>query len=598
MSLLLEALKKAALEKQSRSEPSGRPAKDNTTVADDSLVDTLQQADDVEPIPENAAEETSTDQFTFEIDEHEIDAVLNAESDNDDDLEDELKFEPEFDEADASIEPEPVVTGGSEAVELADPSEQMTEEPAEQTELDANSEEEIIDLVDEAEIAAGLKQIEQEHLRAQQRIKDEERLEAERKRIALAAEEERTRNEEAEAKRAADIAAQERQRQAAQNKDALDQLITSGKQIRKKAQRRSAFLYILLVLTALGGLFAYYVFLIANTGKSELQTNPIVQPNPDIADVAQLIQSIPGEAAGKDTNPAATEPSTEPGDEADPQLRESAAKGTTSIDENTTALEGQVGSLNDNPQPVTEAAASKTSVNTNIARRLDPPPSATAYLQPLIRNASGTPQTENLAERVIIHHKAKPRPINDLVQQAYQALQANQVERADELYREVLRQEPDQRDALLGAAATATALGLYDQAIGHYQTRLQSAPSDTYARAGLLGLASSASSRDQVQQEVNTLLQANPESAQLHFIKGVGLASGRQWQAAQSAFYEAYSRDNTNPDYAFNLAVSLDHLGQLTLARVYYERAIELSSNRKIHFELAEAQRRISELKP
>ncbi len=608
MSLLLEALKKAALEKQSRSESGSRPGTDVTAQTnEDSLIDTLQQADEIEPIPETAttdidaqSDASAAEDLGFDFEQHSLDEDLTTEI-SDTDLEEELTFEPEFDEEHAANDDAdaPEETEQALVVTVADA---VEHEPVE---------EEADTLVDEAEIAAGLKRIEQEHLLAQQRIRDEERLEAERNRIARAAEEERSRNEEAEAKRAADIAAQERRRQASQNKDALDQLIISGKQIRKKAQRRSAFLYTLLVLTALGGLSAYYVFLIANTGKSELQASPIVQPNPDIADVVALIQAKPGETSGDANrlNPDTTTTLSDRGSAVSSvNTQASTQDSNDSVDENTTALEGQVGALEDSRPPTANANVSAnsganetqptvTASNKLIARRLDPPPSATAYLQPLIRSANGSPQTENLAERVIIHHKAQPRPSNDLIQQAYQALQANRLEQADRLYRSVLQQEPTQRDALLGAAATATALGFFDQAITHYQTRLQAAPNDTYARAGLLGLASSANSRDQVQKEVNSLLRENPDSAQLHFIKGVGLASGQQWQAAQSAFYEAYSRDNINPDYAFNLAVSLDHLSQPVLARVYYERAVELSGTRKIHFERTEAERRIAELR-
>ena len=52
-----------------------------------------------------------------------------------------------------------------------------------------------------------------------------------------------------------------------------------------------------------------------------------------------------------------------------------------------------------------------------------------------------------------------------------------------------------------------------------------------------------------------------------------------------SAFYQAYRRDIENADYAFNLAVTLDHLGQPSLTRVYYERALDLTERRKYNFD-------------
>ena len=92
------------------------------------------------------------------------------------------------------------------------------------------------------------------------------------------------------------------------------------------------------------------------------------------------------------------------------------------------------------------------------------------------------------------------------------------------------------------------------------------------------------------------MLRDNPDSAHLHFIKGVGLTHERNWQEAQTAFYEAYRLENTNPDYAFNLAISLDHLSQPGLARVYYERALALSVDRTANFDQDAARERLAEL--
>ena len=70
----------------------------------------------------------------------------------------------------------------------------------------------------------------------------------------------------------------------------------------------------------------------------------------------------------------------------------------------------------------------------------------------------------------------------------------------------------------------------------------------------------------------------------------------KQKKFIKTAFYEAYRLEADNPDYAFNLAVSLDHLAQSSLARVYYERALSLSEARQSNFEQAQVRQRISEL--
>ena len=55
------------------------------------------------------------------------------------------------------------------------------------------------------------------------------------------------------------------------------------------------------------------------------------------------------------------------------------------------------------------------------------------------------------------------------------------------------------------------------------------------------------------------------------------MAQGR-WPDAQTAFFDAVSNEPTNADYAYNLAVSLDQLGQAGPAAAYYQRALDLAT--------------------
>jgi len=47
--------------------------------------------------------------------------------------------------------------------------------------------------------------------------------------------------------------------------------------------------------------------------------------------------------------------------------------------------------------------------------------------------------------------------------------------------------------------------------------------------------------------------------------------------AAQAAYFQAYNLQPDNPDYAYNLAIGLEHLEQQKLALTYYRKALELS---------------------
>ncbi len=604
MSLLLEALKKAALEKQSRADedqsapvPAARPA----------LGDTLDQNNEVEPVP-NPEPESQTSQTLIDIDEELIEEAIEEGEIDSESANEELVFEPEFEEAEVADS-----TGAVEREELVENLDFATTDHEIELEAIAPDNEQALDsddLIDHEEIEAARFKLEQEQALEEQRLlMEQERLRKEEEE-QQAEEQERQRQEELEQKRKADAAKEEQARQIAINREALDQLITSGKNIEQKAKRRSAFLYLLLLFTAVGGLSAYYVFLIANTGKNELRTTTERDTNPDVVEVAELLQtesltpsddtqiqaseSLLAQAtlSDPDTNVQdGSNASSEPYEDLETQTGQPASTANQTLTGGTGAL--STGAALDSETTSRSAASERTTLS--IATRVDPAPSASAYLQPLILSATGQVQ-ESLAERVIIHHKAKPATINELVTDAYNRLQAGDVAQADQFYRQALAESPNQRDALLGLAATAAALGQYDEAISLYQRRLVADPDDTYAQAGMFGLVRDAASRSNVTQEIERLLTEFPESAQLHFAKGIGLTQKQDWQNAQTSFYDAYRLDSGNPDFAFNLAISLDHLNQPSLARVYYERALTLSNTRTSNFDRSAATQRVAEI--
>ncbi len=74
------------------------------------------------------------------------------------------------------------------------------------------------------------------------------------------------------------------------------------------------------------------------------------------------------------------------------------------------------------------------------------------------------------------------------------------------------------------------------------------------------------------------------------------LAAAGRWREAQAYYFEACSRDPDEPDYVYNLAVSLDMLGQSGPATVYYRRALELAGQRSGRFDAATVKARLTEL--
>jgi len=82
----------------------------------------------------------------------------------------------------------------------------------------------------------------------------------------------------------------------------------------------------------------------------------------------------------------------------------------------------------------------------------------------------------------------------------------------------------------------------------------------------------------------------------LNFTLGNQLAQQGRWAEAQQEFFKAFAAEPDNADFAYNLAVSLDHLRQPKLALEYYQRAIALAKARGARFDLGAAEGRVTQL--
>jgi tetratricopeptide (TPR) repeat protein len=213
--------------------------------------------------------------------------------------------------------------------------------------------------------------------------------------------------------------------------------------------------------------------------------------------------------------------------------------------------------------------------------------------------ASPSGRTESLAAGAAperpIEVNAPILAVDPLVQQGYRAFQRNDLAAARESYQKALVREPNNRDALLGLAAIDVRNGELEAAESRYLKLLEIDPRDSQATAGLVALRGRL---DPVASEsrLKTLIASQPESAQLYFSLGNQYGNQTRWSEAQSAYFKAYSIDPQNPDYAFNLAVSLDQLRQRKPALEYYQRALVLSEKRTPTFDLGQARSRVQEL--
>jgi len=181
------------------------------------------------------------------------------------------------------------------------------------------------------------------------------------------------------------------------------------------------------------------------------------------------------------------------------------------------------------------------------------------------------------------------------LERAYDAYQKGDLAAARQDYHEALKLDPKNRDALLGLATIAARNGEFNEAEARYLGLLEADPRDSHAMAGLIALRGQA---DPMQSEsrLKGMIANQPEAGFLHFTLGNQMAAQARWAEAQESYFKATASDPNSPDYAYNLAVSLDHLRQTKPALEYYQKALALAGTRPATFDRNRAAARIREL--
>ena len=208
-------------------------------------------------------------------------------------------------------------------------------------------------------------------------------------------------------------------------------------------------------------------------------------------------------------------------------------------------------------------------------------------LKPLPRVAPA--ETEITTTRVAPQVHAK-------VASAYSAYQGGDFATARADYQEALKEEPANRDALLGLAALDVRAGRLEAAEGAYLRLLQADPRDAHAQAALIALRAGRVDPVAAESRVKVMLADNPGAHVLNFTLANQFAQQGRWAEAQQEYFKAFAAEPDNPDFAYNLAVSLDHLRQPRLALEYYRRAISLAKTRGASFDAAAAETRVTQL--
>lgn len=340
----------------------------------------------------------------------------------------------------------------------------------------------------------------------------------------------------------------DRARQNTDNQAALSALINKSNQYQRRAQKKRTILLATLILLLISGSALFFYL------KTEMASQELY--------VAQ-----------NNSAPLIREPAT-------------ANNRSPSTAGNQTAL---TESRNSKPLTPDDAHNAQTASHSHTTAK------------PIIKSQSTQTQTSRPTEtKIHIQQSSREDPIDSLIMNAYSAFQRGQYEQAETRYQQVLAQEPRNRDANLGLAAIALKQQRYEYARQKYLALLQFNPKDSLAIAGLSSInQGSLQNLDDAmlsESQLKFMLKEQPDAAHLYFALGSLYAGKNQWPQAQSAYFSAWSADSNNADYAFNLAVSLDHINQSQQALQYYQLCLKLTRNSSANFSLAQVQQRINSL--
>jgi tetratricopeptide (TPR) repeat protein len=255
------------------------------------------------------------------------------------------------------------------------------------------------------------------------------------------------------------------------------------------------------------------------------------------------------------------------------------------------------------PRPVTPAkvdeavppvAMLKPDSAAATPERTKPEPKAAEKLVMNLLNESNAPRP---TPPLKLARTIDPPRVSPQVSAGYDALKRGDSAAARKHYEAAVSADSTSLDAHLGLATAAARTGDAEVARRHYRRALELDPKNSSAVAGLAAL-SDFTRTDGLEEQLRADITRHPQSAALHFTLGNLYASQARWNEAQAAYFEAYRYDPDSADLAYNLAVSLDHLGQARLAAEFYQRALAAAKTQAAQFDKGQVSRRIAELKP
>lgn len=238
------------------------------------------------------------------------------------------------------------------------------------------------------------------------------------------------------------------------------------------------------------------------------------------------------------------------------------------------------------PAPLSTATPSATAATVADATPATPRAAAAADAVP---QAPAAPR-----DRIRVTTGGAGNTVNPTLATAYGALQSGDLDAAQRAYALAQKSESANPDVWLGLAALASRRGDNETAARHYLKALELDPGNAAAQAGFIGLTGRADP-GAAESRLKDLISRQP-TAFLYTALGNLYADQNRWAEAQQAYFDAHHMQPDNPDYAYNLAVGLEHVGQPAVAVNFYKRALALAASAPARFDTAAAQARIDRI--
>jgi tetratricopeptide (TPR) repeat protein len=189
-----------------------------------------------------------------------------------------------------------------------------------------------------------------------------------------------------------------------------------------------------------------------------------------------------------------------------------------------------------------------------------------------------------------------PRRVPVEVSAGYESLRQGNFAAARRNYAAAIANDPTNVDAHLGLATVEARSGNRAEASMEYRRVLDLDSRNSTALAALAALAEY-SRPEALEAQLRADLMRLPDSSALHYTLGNLLSGQSRWQEAQAEYYEAHRLDPGAADVMYNLAVSLDNVGQVRLAADFYARALDARKAQPSQFDAAAAARRLAQIR-